>query len=146
MLFVACSNSALVDTFHTVNKAGWAYDEVFTDSVTISNPDYYHQNAINLRINGDYAYSNLWIKLKIASQSGKVREEKLNLQLAEKTGKWLGSGLGDVVTFQIPVLGKYNFKESGTHTITVEQYMRLEKLPNVESVGIKIEQLEEEIL
>lgn len=142
---VACNSNALVDEFHPVSNEAWAYSEVFTDTFSVSEQDYYHKLFINLQITGDYAYQNLYVKLKHTNPEGIVQSEILNLQLAEKNGRWLGSGMGDVISFQIPVLGKQQYK-NGKHSIALEQYMRLEQLPFVVAAGIRVEKTKEEIL
>lgn len=142
---VACNSDAIVDKFHPVSNEAWEYSEVFTDTFSITNETYYHNLFINLQITGDYAYQNLYVKLKHTNPAGKTTDEIINLQLAEKNGRWLGSGMGDIITFQIPVLGKQAYK-NGTHSISLEQYMRLEQLPFVVAAGIKVEKTKEQIL
>ena len=97
----------------------------------------------NVRITGDYEFSNLYVKLTIVAPDSGSSTEIINLKLAENSGKWLGSGIGDVITYQLPILNKKEFKQSGTYTVKIEQYMRLVNLPNVVSVGLKVQQLEE---
>ena len=145
LTFTACNSDALVDEFHPIDNEAWSYSELLTDTFSVSEEAYYHKLFINLRITGDYAYQNLYVKLKHTNSKGKKKEEIINLPLAEKTGRWLGSGMGDVITFQIPVLGKQKF-EKGKHTISLEQYMRLEQLPFVVAAGIRVEKTKEEIL
>ena len=138
----ACNKNVLVDSFHELPETGWKYSEVLIDSFKVNNPDNYHQLLANIRINGDYQYANIYLKINITSPDSSQKEEIVTLTLADKTGKWLGSGSGDVITYQEPILGKQKFTK-GTYYVQLEQYMRLEMLPNVVSAGIKVEQLEE---
>lgn len=133
----------MVDNFHDIPEEGWQYQNVVIDSFEVTNPHLYHQYYVNLRINGDYAYSNIHVKLTTISPDSSTKEEIIPILLAEKSGRWLGSGLGDVLTFQVPVMGKQEFKQKGKYTVKLEQYMRLEFLPNIVSAGMKIEQQEE---
>ena len=52
-------------------------------------------------------------------------------------------GIGNIVTYQLPILGKQKLSEAGTYKVELEQYMRLEHLQNVVSAGIIVEQLDE---
>ena len=71
------------------------------------------------------------------------KEYNIPLQLAEKSGKWLGSGLGDVITFRIPVFHRKFLTQKGKYTVSISQDMRLESVPNIVSAGLRVEQQEE---
>ena len=133
----------LVDSFHELPASGWTYEHTLTDSFTIEKPGHYHAIFCNLRINGDYPYANIHVKLSIQHPDSTTTEHKIPLTLAEKSGKWLGSGLGDAITYQTPILHRKFFNKKGTYTITLAQDMRLENMPNVLSAGIRVEQQEE---
>lgn len=142
LTLIGCNSDVLVDQYHSLPESGWHYKNVVMDTFQPQS-DYYHQLYANVRINGDYGYSNLYVRLTIIAPDSTATKEVINLKLAENSGKWLGSGIGDAITFQLPILGKQTFKQKGTYTIKIEQYMRLENLPNVLSAGIKVQQLEE---
>jgi len=55
----------------------------------------------------------------------------------------LGSGLGDVITFQTPILHRKLLTKKGKYSISIAQDMRLETLKNVTAAGIHVEQQEE---
>ena len=139
---IGCNPDVIVDQYHSLPESGWHYKNSVTDTF-LPKTNYHHQLYANVRINGDYGYSNLFARLTIIAPDSSITKEILNLKLAENSGKWLGSGIGDVITFQLPILGKKKFKQKGIYTVKIEQYMRLENLPNVVSVGIKVQQLEE---
>lgn len=137
-----CNPDVLVDQYHSLPESGWHYKNIVKDTFQ-PETNYHYQLYANVRINGDYGYSNLYTRLTIIAPDSATTKEVLNLRLAENSGKWLGSGIGDIITFQIPILDKKSFKQKGTYTVKLEQFMRLENLPNVVSVGIKVQKLEE---
>lgn len=139
----SCNQNALVDTFHELPETGWSYTEVISDSFEVSNPEFFHQLFVNLRISGEYEFANIYLKLSITAPDSSVKEETVTINLADKTGKWLGSGIGDIITYQEPILGKQNLKNAGIYKVKMEQFMRLENLPHVVSAGIMVKQLEE---
>jgi gliding motility-associated lipoprotein GldH len=139
----ACNKNVLVDSFHELPESGWSYNNIVQDSFEVKEPAFYHQMFANLRISGDYKYANIFLKLTIIAPDSSQKEEVVTLNLADKTGKWLGSGIGDKITFQLPVLDKQKLKEAGIYRVKIEQYMRLENLQNVVAAGIMVEQLEE---
>lgn len=147
--FVSCSDDAVVNEFHDIPEPGWSYDQVLVDSFDVVDTAFYHQYYLNIRIDSDYGFSNIYVKMTETDPNGEETSHVLNVTLAEPSGKWKGSGLGDVLTYQVPVLKKREFKQSGRYSVKLEQYMREEKLlrmeilPHVLSVGIKLEKQEE---
>ncbi len=139
----ACSDDALVDRYHVLPEEGWHYEHIVTDTFRLENPGFYHQIFANLRVSGDYPYANIYLKLNITKPDGSKKSEVISVDLATKSGKWLGSGLGDVVTFQSPILHRKYLDNKGKYTVEIEQNMRLETLANVLAVGLRIEQQEE---
>lgn len=116
---------------------------ILEDSVEILDPNFYYLLSANVRTTSDYAYSNIHLKLSIISPNGEKTAYKVPVTLAEKSGKWKGSGIGGVITLQSPILNRKLFNQKGIYHLVLEQNMRLENLPNVTSAGIRIEQQEE---
>lgn len=139
----ACSDHALVDQYHELPDEGWQYEHIITDTFEVTNPDYYHQVFANLRITGDYTYANIYLKLNITSPDSTTKSEIITVDLADKSGKWLGTGLGNVITYQTPILHRKYLTQKGKYTVKIEQNMRLQTLQNVRAVGIRVEQQEE---
>ena len=139
----ACSDGVLVDRYHELPEEGWRYEHSIADTFHVENPGFYHQIFTNLRISGDYPYANIYLKLNITKPDGSKKSEVISVDLAAKSGKWLGSGLGDIVTFQSPILHRKYLDQKGKYTVEIEQNMRLETLANVLAVGLRIEQQEE---
>ena len=53
--------------------------------------------SVNLRHNGNYAYSNIFLFITILSPEGNSVKDTLQIQLADNAGKWYGSSaLGDI--------------------------------------------------
>ena len=135
--------NTLVNSYLDLEEDGWSYDEILTDSVEIAQPDYYHQVLANLKINNDYSYANIQLKITLLKPDSTSQVFPISIPLAEKSGKWLGTGLGSTITFQEPILHRKLFDLPGKYYITLEQNMRLENLSNVISAGIKVNKQEE---
>lgn len=139
----ACQDGALLDVYEDFPEGQWNYDQVLEMEFDIQDTSVYYQWFANLKINSDYEYSNFFMKMKVTAPDSNVSEEVIALTLAEKSGKWLGSGLGDALTYQIPISNKKVFKQSGTYKVTLEQHMRKEIIPNVLAAGLKLNKQEE---
>jgi gliding motility-associated lipoprotein GldH len=60
--------------------------------------------------------------------------------MEEKTGKPFGSGW-DILSHQlvIPTLTKYKFKQKGNYVFKLKQYMRVNPIKELHSIGLRIE-------
>ena len=135
--------NTLVNSYLDLGGDGWSYEETLTDSVEIAHPDYYHEVLANLKINSDYSFANIQLKITLLKPDSTRQVFPISIPLAEKSGKWLGTGLGSTITFQEPILHRKLFDLPGKYYITLEQNMRLENLSNVISAGIKVNKQEE---
>lgn len=143
LLAWSCEEGVLLDQFHEVPNGEWQYDQVYTDSFTVLNPDFYHQIYVNLRISSEYKYANIQLLISVTHPDGKTTKHELPIKLAEKSGKWLGKGLGDILTYQVPILHRKFLDQKGMYSFKIAQNMRVTPLKELLSVGIKVQQQEE---
>lgn len=94
---------------------------------------------VNVRHTDNFPYSNLWMKVNTTFPSGKEIENRVNLPLADKSGKWFGAGSGDVITIQVPIQEMAQMPESGNYRFELIQDMRMNPLTDVLDVGIRVE-------
>ncbi len=97
---------------------------------------------INVRHADGYPYSNLYMFIRTDFPNGKKAIDTLECPLADETGKWLGKGLGDIYDCQILFKKRTRFPISGKYKFTIEQAMRVDKLPLIMDVGLRIEKQE----
>ena len=60
-----------------------------------------------------------------------------------KSGEPYGSGVGDLFDHSQPVLENYTFPASGDYKAELRQYMRLDTLPYILSVGWRVETVDQ---
>jgi gliding motility-associated lipoprotein GldH len=139
----SCKKSQVISTFQEIENNVWKYDDIKKDSVTITDDNFYHTLNVNLRIKGNYPYSNLYVRIYITNPEGEKKTLRTSLKLADKYGKWYGSGFGDLITFQIPLKNRKHFTQKGTYHLGIEQFMRTESLEDVNAIGFMILKQEE---
>tara|TARA_B100001057_G_scaffold455981_1_gene502955 strand:+ start:6355 stop:6945 length:591 start_codon:yes stop_codon:yes gene_type:complete len=102
---------------------------------------------VNVRHSSSYPFSNLWLFINTIDPAGVLKKDTLECILAQKDGKWLGSGLGDVWDIQCQFKSNLILKQ-GIYTFEIEQAMRhsdlakIEQLPGIMEIGIRIEKQE----
>ncbi len=112
----ACQEGTLVDEFQDVSDNAWTYTDLKTVEVTVADTTAYYDMLINLRHAGNYEWQNLYLRMHIFSPQGDSTTERVSIMLADPKGKWLGSGLGDVVTLQAPYKQGIQFRQKGELT------------------------------
>ena len=136
-IFTACNSSGVFDQNTDIKGKQWSYDQILPFEVSVTDTTQQYNLYINLRHTNDYQYSNLWLMMRTTFPDGQTLDKRVDLPLADKQGKWYGSGMGDIITQQVliqpnaifPMLGKYKFE--------LVQDMRLNPLPDVISAGLR---------
>lgn len=95
---------------------------------------------IDLRNDAMYPYANIYLFVNTTFPTGKTARDTVECILADRTGRWLGSGLGDILDNHILFKENVLFPNSGIYVFEFEQGMRNEALPSILDVGISIEE------
>ena len=103
---------------------------------TMSGYDFY----IDLRNEGSYAYANIYMFVTTTFPSGETARDTVECFLADKSGRWLGNGLGDILDNHILFKENVRFPNKGTYSFEFEQGMRTEALSSILDVGISLEE------
>lgn len=98
-----------------------------------------HNIYLNVRNAGGYQFSNLFVFFTTQTPTGKRERDTVELTLADPSGKWLGEGLGDIWDNRLLFKNNFLFPEKGLYTFTLEQAMRIDPLPQLMDIGIRIE-------
>ena len=90
----------------------------------------------------DFPNSNFYFMYRLKDESGEILEEHLNeiVFFEPKTGKPLGSGIGDTFDNELVLAENYQFPTAGTYKIALRQFMRVDSIPGILRVGVRIEQ------
>ncbi len=82
----------------------------------------------------------MWMYIKTPGDSIATKA-RINITLAEASGKWLGRGMGEIFEQRMPIsLGdSVNLSKAGTYEVVIEQNMRINPLPEVLHVGLRVE-------
>ncbi|TZF86233.1 gliding motility lipoprotein GldH (plasmid) [Pedobacter sp. BS3] len=146
LLFVlglqACSDTAIVDVNQPVPHRNWSYIKKITVPVTITDAGKRYNIYMNLRHTADYKYSNLFVLIRQRNPDGKLDTVRKEFQLAYPDGEWLGSGSGNLYSYQLPVKTGYKFPEKGKYIFELEQNMRDNPLKEISDVGLRVEPVE----
>jgi len=94
-----------------------------------------------IRHHNAYHYKNIWLDLIIKNPNNAITKQVLNLNLADDTRGWLGTGMDDIYDQRIPMTATPIRFNKGINEITVQHTMREDPLENILSTGIRVEKV-----
>lgn len=138
---LSCEKREAYYRFSEFKEASWSkFDTIYFDVDSLSlNPDMAYDVTIELINNSDYPYQNIWLYIQDDFDDTSFSLEEKQYELADKLGKWHGSGFGSL--YQLPLLYKksISIRERRNYHLKVVHGMRDEPLLGIEKIGVKIE-------
>jgi gliding motility-associated lipoprotein GldH len=142
-VLASCQDQSLiVDTNIELDKHNWSYTEKVRIPLSIESADIPFNLYLNLRHTSDYKYSNIFLLIHITGPDGKKITERREFKLAQPDGEWLGSGSGNLYSYQIIFKEDYKFPLKGKYMIELEQNMRDNPLDHITDAGIRVERVD----
>ncbi len=140
----ACDPARVFEDNHDFPEGAWLATEKPVFAFTITDTAARYTVRLNVRNSVNYQFYNLFAALTLRDPTGQVRARQLHemVLLDKATGQPLGDGLGDLFDHQFVALRHVRFTRPGTYRAEVSQYMRLPVLPELLSVGIRVEREE----
>ena len=143
IIFLAssCDKKTIYNQNKDFKNAKWFINDECKFDITIDDHTQAYKLYYNVRNNLTYPYYNLYITRYLFDEKGTKLEEKLDeiILADEKTGRPLGTGLGDIFDHKVLVVKSYKFPNKGKYTIKIRQSMRQNPLPDLLSFGIAVE-------
>lgn len=141
----ACLNNDVFEKNTSLANRHWLLNDsksfVFNINDTLSNYMVY----ATLRHTDAYPFSNIWLNVATTLPGeSKPLSSNVELTLAQADGKWLGRGMQDIREHQIPLTPQgapVHFSKSGTYTMTLKHLMRQDPLPEIMSIGVRLEKI-----
>jgi len=138
--FISCQDTVTIADINVeFEKRNWNYSQKISIPVKIEATDVSYNLYLNLRHSAGYKYSNIFIMIHITGPDGKKVTERKEFKLALADGEWLGSGSGNMYSYQINFKENYKFLAKGTYIFELEQNMRDNPLDHISDVGIRVE-------
>ena len=142
LTIVSCDPNRVYEDFAEIPLHVWDVNNKPVFRTYISDTVASHNIYINIRNGSGYSYSNLYIFLTTTSPTGQWICDTIDCTLADKRGKWYGSGWGDIHELRLPYKQNIRFPVSGYYSFEFEQAMRTEHLKDVYDIGLRIEKVQ----
>jgi len=114
--------------YHSFPNSGWFTDSIVTFNYTITDTINTYSLSLKIRHTVDYEFQNLYLFLE------QEKKDTLEIILANKNGKWLGSGIGGVRELKYIFEKQRGFSKKADYQLTLEQAMRYGPTEKIESL------------
>ncbi len=140
-LMAGCDSSSVFEGKKDFSDRYWAFNDPAEFEFDIEDVDKAYNLFFSVRNTSMYPFQNIYLQYYLEDSTGRLQAKDLtNVQLFNaKTGIPIGSGLGDLYDIEKPFLEKYKFGSAGKYKLRIDQFMRKDSLPEIVSVGIRVE-------
>jgi gliding motility-associated lipoprotein GldH len=141
ILLFSCNRNIVFSDYRSLKGAKWSQDSILRFDMTVPDSTKIYNLFLDVRNEGRYSFSNLWLFVKIIPPKGLVVKDTIELTLATPEGKWLGFGLGDLYDMKYAYKQATFFPSAGYYRFEVRQGMRTEDgvLRGIRDFGITLE-------
>ncbi len=139
LLITACVKPTLVDRESDIPESGWAYADTLRWDFEVADTNAIYDLLLTIEHGTDFRYQNCYVQFHTLFPQGEVLTEKVSLELQTQVGQWLGDCGSSDCELTIPIQQNAFFNQPGKYAILMEQFMRQDSLPGIESFNLRIE-------
>ena len=139
LLFSSCDPNRLYETNLPVANENWRYEDVKSFAVEVKDTTTRYNIFINLRHDFSFEWRNVYLQITTTLPSGETMKKRINLPLCENDGKWYGRCLGNNCDLPVSIQKDAKFPQLGTYHFTLQHDMRVNPLPKIKAVGLRVE-------
>ena len=140
MLAGSCTDpNSIIDTNTEIADHNWSYVNRVNFDVKIDDEKAAYNQYLNLRVTGNYKYSNIFVLVYQITPDKKTQTTRFEVKLANPDGEWLGKGSGNLYSYQVLLRKDYRFPAKGVYRFQIEQNMRDNPLHEISDVGLRVE-------
>jgi len=145
-LLFGCDSKRVFEDNIEFRDRRWKITEPVQIEFQIADASKKYNLLMNIRNSLDYPYARIFVNYDLQKQDSNSLTKKMVAEYLfdQKTGKPFGtSGIGDIYDHQFPILKNYSFEKAGTYKMKLNQFMRMDTIPGILAVGIRVERTEE---
>ena len=148
MLFFAvgltsCEQGIVYEQMEEIDVNGWNYTDPLT--FTFSAPDTVnkHNLIIDVRHTPEYGFQNLWLFIETTEPDGFMHIDSVNFPMAFPDGRWVGSGMGDLIDTHVLLNRSFHFTKEGEYKMRIKHGMRNDYLSDIQNIGVMLKRIKD---
>ena len=137
--FLSCQKNNVINKYKEFEEKKWHTDSIVTFNYFIEDSLSNHIIKLNIRHSTDYEFQNLFLFVY-----DDLNKDTIEVFLADKRGRWIGKGMGDVREVEVILDKTKKYFSQGQKHFMIEQAMRhgekekIMVLSNIIAVGLHI--------
>jgi gliding motility-associated lipoprotein GldH len=136
----SCDRNRVYEEYVEIPDNVWDVNNKVKFEVDITDTSSLYNIYINFRHADGYMARNIFMFVTTTYMDGKSEVDTVEILLADETGKWMGDGLGDIWDNQKLFKSGVRFQQAGKYIYELEHAMRIEQVPLVMDVGLRVEE------
>ncbi|GHV11187.1 gliding motility lipoprotein GldH [Bacteroidia bacterium] len=129
----------MYSSFQSLPNSKWLQEQELRFEVPVTNISTTYKLKLELRSSDEYPFRNLTMLIDCQIPDGGVwRSDTLNVELADRQGKWYGNGIS-VYSYAIPYCSHIQYPDTGMFVYTVRHGMEENVLQGISDVGLTVE-------
>lgn len=141
LLLWACGDHPVFEKHVEFKDNDWFYADSLVFEFEIEDTTKRYDLLMMVRNSDErYPYRNMYLFTKTYLPTGEKMEQELNVVLQDEKGFWLGECSGDICELVLPLQQNVRFPADGDYRLVIEQFMRLNPLPGVISIGFRVQE------
>lgn len=134
----ACGSNAFFQDSRMIPEEGWRKNDFVTFDFDLADTSASYNVLVDVRNNDAYPFRNFWLFVHVMMPDSAEFSDTLDCTLADSYGKWLGKSSGSM--YHVPVAFRLDTKFSvpGKYHFDLVQGMRMDTLPGISEIGIRI--------
>jgi gliding motility-associated lipoprotein GldH len=142
MLIAGCEKIDVYEKNAPIPAYRWQYGLQPSFEFSITDTVALYNLSVVLRHTDAYRYNNIWLNIGSQSPGDSIRYQRFELLLGSDAQGWEGTGMDDIWEVRKSITrGPFKFNKGGNYRFTLAQVMRENPLPEILSVGIRVEKI-----
>lgn len=139
IMFYSCDQNVVYKQSVKVDNSTWSYNDKIHYTFKIQDTSSVYSLWLEVDHGTTYAYQNVYVKILTSFPDGSNKSDVVSLELANKNGLWNGKCGGSQCKVIIPLQEKTYFQKQGDYAISLEQYMRVEDLQDLNAFTLRLQ-------
>lgn len=146
LVFISCSKQPFFTRYKNIENDKWAINKSVDFNVAVADTIASYNIFINIRNTNQYPYSNLFLVVTETYNNTILQIDTLEYQMADASGRWLGTGFTSVKENKLIYKTDYTFPKNGDYTFSIVHAVRKngqvlgdKYLHGISDVGLQIE-------
>ncbi|HHS95229.1 MAG TPA: gliding motility lipoprotein GldH [Phaeodactylibacter sp.] len=135
-LTLACKEDLYFQSKKEIPAALWAYQDSLDFTFEILDTSAIYNLYLDIEHSTEYPFQNVYLQVYTLFPSGKRDRQRLNIDFADKTGRWYGKCNSEECRLRVFMQESVYFAEQGAYTITLKQFTREDTLSGI--MGMRI--------